>query len=598
MLGLSALLLLFLLVVGLMSVSKLSSVASESQGSYDKVTVPLAELGEARALVNENRALTNNHILETDPAQQRRIEAKIAANAQSIDSALAGVRKTLVTPEGKATFTKLQADNTAYRSARAGVIERSNDPKVDAETAFAYNKATAIPAVAKVQADYDKLFASKVDLGEKTAGSIHSSYTSSRTLIVALLLIALAAGTALTLIISGAVRKSLATVVDRLGMLSGHCAAELGIGLQSMAEGDLTYEVTPITPLIDHWSNDEIGDVAQSTNKLRNGLVGSIEAYNASRGQLGELVGQVTLAANSVSAGSQQMAATSGETGRAVSEIAHAIGDVASGAERQVLTIESARAAAEQVSSSSEASAVTAQETADAAGQTRAIAVDGASAIGEATAAMTAVRDASQQATTAIRALGAKSDQIGGIVDTIGGIAEQTNLLALNAAIEAARAGEQGRGFAVVAEEVRKLAEESQQAARSIAELVHEIQAETGRAVEVVEAGSARTDDGAATVEKAREAFEAIGVSVDDVTSRVEQIATVIQEVATAANSMKDDMTEVAGVAEASSAATEEVSASTQQTSAAAQQISASAAELAGTASELEGLVQRFKVTA
>ena len=89
---------------------------------------------------------------------------------------------------------------------------------------------------------------------------------------------------------------------------------------------------------------------------------------------------------------------------------------------------------------------------------------------------------------SAIRGLGDKSERIGGIVDTITGIAEQTNLLALNAAIEAARAGEQGRGFAVVAEEVRKLAEESQQAAGQIAGLIGEIQAETEHAVEVVDA--------------------------------------------------------------------------------------------------------------
>src|SRR3712207_9493194 len=72
-------------------------------------------------------------------------------------------------------------------------------------------------------------------------------------------------------------------------------------------------------------------------------------------------------------------------------------------------------------------------------------------------------------------------------------IAEQTNLLALNAAIEAARAGEQGRGFAVVAEEVRKLAEESQEAAASIAALVDEIQAENVQAVGVVEVGRPHT---------------------------------------------------------------------------------------------------------
>ena len=103
---------------------------------------------------------------------------------------------------------------------------------------------------------------------------------------------------------------------------------------------------------------------------------------------------------------------------------------------------------------------------------------------------MSAVRESSLQATDAIRGLGAKSEQIGGIVATITGIAEQTNLLALNAAIEAARAGEQGRGFAVVAEEVRKLAEESQSAAASIAGLIAEIQGETAKAVEVVEDGA------------------------------------------------------------------------------------------------------------
>ena len=124
---------------------------------------------------------------------------------------------------------------------------------------------------------------------------------------------------------------------------------------------------------------------------------------------------------------------------------------------------------------------------------------------------MSAVRDSSLHATEAIRELGAKSEQIEGIVATITGIAEQTNLLALNAAIEAARAGEQGRGFAVVAEEVRKLAEESQSAAASIATLVGEIQNETAKAVEVVEDGARRTEDGVATVEQARAVLPGAG---------------------------------------------------------------------------------------
>jgi methyl-accepting chemotaxis protein len=195
---------------------------------------------------------------------------------------------------------------------------------------------------------------------------------------------------------------------------------------------------------------------------------------------------------------------------------------------------------------------------------------------------MNAVRQASAAVEQAMESLAARSEQIGSIVETITGIAGQTNLLALNAAIEAARAGEQGKGFAVVAEEVRKLAEESQTAAASIAGLIQEIQNETQAAVAVVADGARRSESGVEVVEQARDAFARIGASVEDVTSRIGDISTA--------------MNEVAAVAEQSSASTEEVSASTEETSASTQEIAASAQELARTAEELEALVSRFQV--
>src|SRR5205823_13362916 len=119
--------------------------------------------------------------------------------------------------------------------------------------------------------------------------------------------------------------------------------------------------------------------------------------------------------------------------------------------------------------------------TGEAAEQAHPVTQAGIEAAQQAGVSMAALKESSGGLADAIQQLASKSERIGGIVETITGIAGQTNLLALNAAIEAARAGEQGRGFAVVAEEVRELAEEAQQAAASIADLVTEIQDETHR---------------------------------------------------------------------------------------------------------------------
>jgi methyl-accepting chemotaxis protein len=265
-------------------------------------------------------------------------------------------------------------------------------------------------------------------------------------------------------------------------------------------------------------------------------------------------------------ASAEQMARTSEEAGRAVAEIANAVGDVAQGAERQVRVVAQAKSSTD--------------ETVEVAGETRAVAEEGVDAAQQATGAMQAVRDSSAAVSSVMSGLAAKSERIGGIVATITGIAGQTNLLALNAAIEAARAGEQGRGFAVVADEVRKLAEESQGAAATIAELIGEIQSEIGNAVAAVEDGASRSQAGVEIVEQTRAAFERIGGAVGDVTARVSAISEAIGE--------------VAAVAEQSSASTQQVSASSEETTASTQEVAASARELAQIAEDLDRLVATF----
>ena len=218
----------------------------------------------------------------------------------------------------------------------------------------------------------------------------------------------------------------------------------------------------------------------------------------------------------------------------------------------------------------------------------------GTAAAADAGKAMDAVRTAVDEATDAIHALGARSERIGGIADTITALAEQTNLLALNAAIEAARAGENGKGFAVVADEVRRLAEASSSAASDVGLLIAETQTDTLRTVELVEEGARRTEDGVGTVRDASEAFSAIRDGIGEVDRQVEQIAGAIARVEHSATAMGTELQEVAKVAESSSASTEQVSASAQQTSASTQEIAASAQELSAQAQRLEALVGQF----
>ena len=197
----------------------------------------------------------------------------------------------------------------------------------------------------------------------------------------------------------------------------------LGLGLERMATGDLTYRIT-----------DEFVDEYKKVQ----------EDFNAAIAQLQDTIASIALSSSEVS--------------NAASEISASTSDLSQRTEEQAASIEQTSASMEQISVTVKKNAENAQQANQFANDTREVADRGGAVVAEAISAMSRIEESSRK--------------ISDIISVIDEIARQTNLLALNAAVEAARAGEAGRGFAVVASEVRSLAQRSSQAAKDIKDLI------------------------------------------------------------------------------------------------------------------------------
>jgi len=135
-----------------------------------------------------------------------------------------------------------------------------------------------------------------------------------------------------------------------------------------------------------------------------------------------------------------------------------------------------------------------------------------------------------QNASSVIQTLAQDVGDISSVLEVIRGISEQTNLLALNAAIEAARAGEQGRGFAVVADEVRTLAQRTQESTEEINSMIHKLQSGAEDAVSAMDEGIETARSSVEEADKAGESLQNITNAITIITDLSIQVATATEE--------------------------------------------------------------------
>jgi len=204
----------------------------------------------------------------------------------------------------------------------------------------------------------------------------------------------------------------------------------------------------------------------------------------------------------------------------------------------------------------------------------------GQSVVNNVTGSIHSLADEVERAATAIQKLEADTESIGAILEVIRGIADQTNLLALNAAIEAARAGEQGRGFAVVADEVRTLAQRTQEATQEINDMIARLQDGSKNAVGVMAEGRKQAELSVEQALKAGESLQAITGAIGSISSMNEQIAAAVEQQTAAADSINRTLHSMGE--ESSSGASS------------AQELGRLKQEIESTAQELENIVNRY----
>ncbi|MBP2660062.1 MAG: hypothetical protein H6Q69_3094 [Firmicutes bacterium] len=528
--------------------------------TYHNKLLPIKWIDSIRVNCRAGEALTLRLILvNNDKTSEQEINQQFVKLKDENDKLMAAYEKTNLDLFEKERLSQIKEALKSYRIERQKSLAlASNRQKADA---YEYYRIHALPHLETVNklgdeiAEYDAKTADEIN----TQNDVDFVFAKKMLIFIPLLSILLALG--LGWWVAKIISKPLTAVVANV---------------QEISNGNLAINS------INFESKDEVGQLIKAVNKMTE--------------HLRTFIKDVAHSAEQLAASSEQLTASAEQSAQAATQVASTITEVAGGAEKQSKSINDTSITIEHMSVNVQQTASNSNVVASSTNKAAQAASEGLKAITNANEQMINIENAVNNSATVVAKLGERSNEIGQIVNTISGIAGQTNLLALNAAIEAARAGEQGKGFAVVAEEVRKLAEQSQAAAKQIAGLIREIQTDTDIAVMAMNDGTEEVKKGTEVVSLAGQSFKNITILVTEVSEQIKDVSSHMQQMAGNSQQIVTAVQEIDNISKEALRHTQTVSAATEEQSASMEEIAASSQSLAKMAEELQVAIQWFKI--
>ena len=561
--------LIFLVVIGFASIKQISNVNSKLMELNDSRLLPIVDLESIKSEVEHIRSQGNSLM---DAKTGSGDGSAIKAIEDEMASGVTSMNKKLEKYKGNVEFKALLDNYNSFIAAKDAFIETAGTSNAQQQGNTQGNaKVTPGPPEGMVNFDKTKatLVASFDKIINKQIASAKQTYSDSKivyrnTLIALISLLIVCA--VVTLILSIVIIRSIIVPVNKVTSKLREI---------SQSNGDLTQR-------IGYESKDEIGELSSN--------------FDLFVDKLQTIISEVAASAETISSSSNQLNKATTVSTQALEEISNTIVEIASSTSDGAAAAEETTARLTEAAKFSEATAIASKNTTSNSKKAKEVAEDSAVKISEIVSSITDIAASSKEVSVLINELDESSKKIGDIIKIITSISEQTNLLALNAAIEAARAGEAGRGFNVVADEIRKLADESNNAAREISDLVKENQLKSTSAVNSVGEVEDKVSLGVTKASEVGKSIQNIIQNIQDIVNQIEQIDNANEEQAQSSKEVEKAISSIAATSNEIAGGTENMSASIEEQLSTMTEIEETTENLSEMANKLSEITSGFKV--